>query len=135
MLSQLLLISERPFEKRRPYEALIWASFLLVAVQGLYYIPVDRVEYGLHYAIVLYCVTVGAPFVNALAVSRMRSRLAAYLFVGSLSLTVIIASARLVAALDQSLPFVLGICATVLDCFAAMYIVNWLRGARKKWVR
>jgi len=135
MLNQFLLISERPFEKRGPYEGLILASFLLVAVQGLYYVPVDRAEYGLHFAIVLYCVTAGAPFVNALAVSRMRSRLAAYLFIGSLSLTVIIASARLIAALDQSLPFVLGICATVLDCFAAIYILNWLRGARKQWVR
>ena len=127
MLKTLLLVSDAPFTKRRLYETIIVLSFLLVAMQGTYYFPIDRAEGGTPYASTMYAITTLMPFLNALAVSRLRSRTAAFVFLGTLALTLAITTERLFGVPVMDTAFLLGLSATILDVAAAALIIGWLR--------
>lgn len=127
MLKTLLLVSEKPFRDRKLYETIVVCSFVLVALQGTHYFPIDRSEGGIAYALTMYAITTFMPFVNALAISRLRSRTAAYIFLGTLALTLLITTERLLGAPVVNTAFTLGLSATILDVVAASLIVSWLR--------
>lgn len=72
------------------------------------------------------------PLLNALAISRLQSRLAAFLFLISLSLALLIISIDLFEAIRLNGTFLPGLAVTMLDSFAAFFVIKWLKEDKLK---
>ncbi|MEE4288864.1 MAG: hypothetical protein V2J14_05800 [Erythrobacter sp.] len=108
------------------FERLIWISFGLSLLQGaLQLIPSLDVN-GWAISLMKLFVSPVISLLVALAVSRLRSRIAAIVFVLSLSASLVLAYLDVVEDYWRNLPFAIGAMSIIVDVAAAAIISRWL---------
>lgn len=132
MIYTLLLRTDTTFRQRNIYEALIFAGFLLSALIEYVHFSSNKYDDGIIMAVATLPIVLILPLLNALAISRLQSRLAAFLFLISLSLALLIISIDLFEAIRLNGTFLPGLAVTMLDSFAAFFVIKWLKEDKLK---
>lgn len=108
------------------FERLIWVSFGLSLLQGaLQLIPSLDVN-GWAISLMKLFVSPVISLLVALAVSRLRSRVAAVVFILSLLASLVLAYLDIVEAYWRNLPFAIGAASILVDVAAAAIISRWV---------
>lgn len=117
---------KRKLNKQSLFERLIIAAALLALVQGIYQLPKLIETYGYWegvfdaFAMPIISMLIG------LAVSRLRSRVAAVIFVVSLILTLGVLGFDLFDMQWKNLPYALGASSVALEAVAAWIAIGWM---------
>lgn len=108
------------------FERLIWLSFGLSLCQGALQLMPSLDVNGWGISLMKLFVSPVISLLVALAVSRLRSRVAAVVFVLTLLASVVLAYLDLVEDYWRNLPFAIGAASILVDVAAAGIIVRWL---------
>ncbi|WP_379920602.1 hypothetical protein [Erythrobacter sp. R86502] len=108
------------------FERLVWISFGFAVLQGALQIMPSLEVNGWAISLMKLFVSPVLSLLLALAVSRLRSRIAAVVFILSLTASLVLAYLDIVEDYWRNLPFAIGATSIVVDVVAAAIIVRWL---------
>lgn len=108
------------------FERLIWISFGLSLLQGAWQLMPSLDVNGWAISLMKLFVSPVISLLVALAVSRLRSRVAAVVFILSLLASLVLAYLDIVDAYWRNLPFTIGGVSILVDVAAAVIITRWL---------
>lgn len=108
------------------FERLVWISFGLALLQGALHLMPSLDVNGWAISLMKLFVSPVISLLVALAVSRLRSRIAAIVFILSLLASLVLAYHDVVEDYWRNLPFAIGATSIIIDVAAAAIIGRWL---------
>lgn len=108
------------------FERLVWISFGLALLQGALQLMPSLDVNGWAISLMKLFVSPVISLLVALAVTRLRSRIAAIVFVLSLLASLVLAYLDVVEDYWRNLPFAIGAMSIIVDVAAAAIISRWL---------
>lgn len=108
------------------FERLVWISFGLALLQGALQLMPSLDVNGWAISLMKLFVSPVISLLVALAVSRLRSRIAAIVFILSLLASLVLAYLDVVEDYWRNLPFAVGATSIIVDLAAAAIISRWL---------
>ena len=120
------LAGKHPLQHRTLYERLIWTSFALALLQGALQLSPSLDVNGWAISLTKLFVSPVISLLLALAVSRLRSRIASVIFILSLLASIVLAYLDVVEDYWRNIPFAIGALSILVDVVAAIIITRWL---------